>query len=54
MMKLTLNPYALVIDTNGTMNFILSDHNNPTKIVMNSEQADLFSKMNRGEFFEYV
>lgn len=52
-MKLTLNPYALVLDTDGIMNFIFSDHNNPVKLNANSEQKQILDKMHNGEFFEY-
>lgn len=52
-MELTLNPYALVINTNGTMNFILSDHNNPVKLDMNGEQEAILDQMSKGEFLEY-
>lgn len=52
-MKLTLNPYALVIETNGTTNFILADHTNPVKIVLNSEQSEVLARMNKQEFFDY-
>lgn len=52
-MKLTLNPYALVIETNGTTNFILADHTNPVKIILNDKQAEVLSNMNKQEFLDY-
>ena len=52
-MKFTLNPYALVIETDGTTNFILSDHTNPVKIFLNEEQSNVLSDMSKQSFLEY-
>lgn len=52
-MKFTLNPYALVIETDGVTNFILTDHTNPVKIVLNKEQSEVLSNMNKQVFIDY-
>ena len=49
-MKFTLNPYALVIEAEGTINFILSDHTNPVKLVLNEKQSEVLSALN-GQVF---
>lgn len=52
-MKLTLNPYTMVIDVNGEYKFFLTDHNNAIKLMPNEEQLHLFEHMSQGDFCEY-
>lgn len=52
-MKFTLNPYALVIEAEGTINFILSDHTNPVKLVLNEKQSEVLSALNGQVFYDY-
>lgn len=52
-MKFTLNPFALVIESNGITNFILGDHTNPIKSVLSNEQSEVLANMNKQEFIEY-
>ena len=52
-MKLTLNPFALVIKMNEIYNFILSDHTNPLQVELTEKQRKILEKMNKGEFYSY-
>lgn len=52
-MKLTLNPYTMVIEMNGEYNFFLTDHNNPIKITPDEAQVRLLEQMNSGAFYDY-
>lgn len=52
-MKITLNPFTLVIKANDTYNFILSDHNNPVQKKLTSEQIQIIDNMNTGTFYSY-
>lgn len=52
-MKLTLNPFALVVKADDTLNFILSDHANPVQINPNVAQLRILEKMHCEEFYSY-
>ena len=52
-MKLTLNPFALVIKAGDTFNFILSDHVNPVQLKPDGVQLQALENMHRGEFYSY-
>lgn len=52
-MKLTLNPFALVVKADDTFNFILSDHVNPVQLKPNGVQLQVLENMHRGEFYPY-
>lgn len=52
-MKLTLNPYTLVINANGIYNLFLGDHNNAVKIAPNHIQLQVLDSLNSGSFYEY-
>lgn len=52
-MKLTLNPFALVVKADDTFNFILSDHVNPVQLKPNCVQLQVLENMHRGEFYPY-
>lgn len=52
-MKLTLNPFALVVKADDTFNFILSDHMNPVQLKPNGVQLQVLENMHRGEFYSY-
>jgi len=51
--KYTLNPYALVINVKGEYNFLLTDYNNPIKLIPNEEQLNLLEQMHQGKYFDY-
>ena len=44
-MKLTLNPFALVVKADDTFNFILSDHVNPVQLKPNGIQLQVLLLM---------
>lgn len=52
-MKLTLNPFALVVKAGDTFNFILSDHMNPVQLKPDGVQLQALENMHRGEFYSY-
>lgn len=52
-MKLTLNPFALVVKADDTFNFILSDHVNLVQLKPNGVQLQVLENMHRGEFYPY-
>lgn len=52
-MKLTLNPFVLVVKMNDTYNFILSDHTNPLQLKPMEKQRQILDRMNNGEFYSY-
>ncbi len=52
-MKLTLNPFALVVKAGDTFNFILSDHVNPVQLKPDGVQLQALENMHRGEFYSY-
>lgn len=52
-MRLTLNPFALVVKAGDTFNFILSDHVNPVQLKPDGVQLQALENMHRGEFYSY-
>lgn len=52
-MKLTLNPYTLVANTNGTLNFVLADYHHPVRVTPNEEQAQVLDDLHQGSFRDY-
>ena len=52
-MKLTLNPFALVVKMNDTYNFILSNHTSPLQLNPSEKQMRVLDRMNGGEFYAY-
>lgn len=52
-MKLSLNPYALVLKINDTFSFVLSDQNNPVTLKPKDEQLNVLERLYNKEFIEY-
>ncbi len=52
-MKLTLNPYALIIKDSNRLIFILSDTDNPIVVEFTEKHLQMLKKMHEGEFIEY-
>ncbi len=52
-MNLTLNPFALVVKTDSTLSFILSDHTNPVQLNPDDAQLQVLENLHQGEFRSY-
>lgn len=52
-MKLTLNPYVVVINADGEYNLFLSDYEKPIKLTPDATQAQMLESMNKGAFYDY-